>query len=394
MATGVPSGNKKSKKMDFEISYKGKKTEDQIINTDIKKIELVKEFEGLSEFESHGEVIYGDNIDALRSMLYSGRGETIDAVYIDPPYATNSNFLTADQNVAYEDNLTGAAFIEFIRERLILIHKLLKPTGSIFIHMDEKMAFPIKIIMDEVFGEQNFHNWITRKKSNPKNTVTKKFGDISDYIMFYSKSEKYTFNKQYVPWTEDTARKEYSYIDEYGNRFKKVPIHAPGVRNGKTGQPWRGMLPPKGKHWQYTPDKLDELDAAGRIFWSSTGNPRKKVYLKESKGMAVQDILLDYKDAHNQNITVTGYPTEKNISLIELLLKSVTNEGDVVLDAFAGSGTTAQAAINIGRNWVVMDNSPESLKTIQERISKQISVENTDLFSLNKISIQFENVLY
>lgn len=392
MATGVPSGKSKKQGMDFQISYVGKKSEEEILNQPAKQLNRINLIEGNHEFETSGRMIYGDNLDGMRSLLNEGFAGKIDAVYIDPPYATQSDFFTSDQELAYEDRMTGAEFIEFMRERLILIRELMKPTGSIFVHMDEKMAFTIKIIMDEIFGQQNFHNWITRKKSNPKNTVTKKFGDISDYIMFYSKSSKYKFNKQYTAWSEDAAFKEYSYKDDDDERYKKVPIYAPGVRNGKTGEPWRGMMPPKGKHWQYTPEKLDELDAAGLIYWSSNGNPRKKVYLKDSKGMAMQDIFMDYKDAHNQNIEVTGYPTEKNIDLIELLLKSITDQGDLVLDAFSGSGTTAQAAMNLGRNWIVIDSSNEALKALRGRVEYEQKRENVDLFSVNHFSVSFEKV--
>lgn len=392
MATGVPSGQSRKKNMDFEISYKGKKNESEIINQSAKHLKENRHTKFFSDHKSNGEVIFGDNIDVLRSMLQNGLKETIDLVYIDPPYATNSNFLTKDQKLAYTDTLSGAEFIEFIRERLILLRELLKPTGNIFVHMDEKMAFPIKIIMDEVFGANNFHNWITRKKSNPKNTVTKKFGDVSDYIMFYSKSKNYIFNKQYTPWTEETSSKEYPYTDEKGRKFKKVPIHAPGTRNGKTGETWRGILPPKGKHWQYTPEKLEELDKEGKIYWSANGNPRKKLYLNESKGIGLQDILLEYRDANNQNFEVTGYPTEKNVKLIELLIESTTKKGDIVLDAFAGSGTTAQAAMNTGRDWIAIDNSLESIKTINKRILKIKQSKEDELFSINEVSVKFKEL--
>ena len=102
----------------------------------------------------------------------------------------------------------------------------------------------------------------------------------------------------------------------------RVPLHAPGVRNGETGGEWKGMLPPPGKHWQYKPSTLDQLDADGHIHWSSSGNPRKKVYLDEHEGVSVQDIWMDFKDAHNQNIMITGYPTEKNPELLERIVKA------------------------------------------------------------------------
>ena len=147
----------------------------------------------------------------------------------------------------------------------------------------------------------------------------------------------------------------------------KVPIHAPGVRNGETGKPWRGKMPPPGKHWQYPPATLDEMDARGEIFWSKNGNPRRKVYLDEHPGVAVQDIWLDFRDAHNQNIKITGYPTEKNPNLLRRMIAASSNPGDLVLDCFAGSGTTLAVADEMGRNWIGVDNSMEALKTILHR---------------------------
>jgi adenine-specific DNA-methyltransferase len=172
-----------------------------------------------------------------------------------------------------------------------------------------------------------------------------------------------------IAWSEDKGKKEYTYVDATtGRRFKKVPVHAPGVRNGETGKPWRGVLPPPGKHWQYPPSVLDEMDRRGDIFWSSNGNPRRKIYLDESDGIPVQDIWMDFKDAHNQNIDITGYPTEKNIEMLEQIVSASSNPGDLVLDCFAGSGTTLAAAGNLGRRWIGIDNSKEAISTIVNRL--------------------------
>jgi endonuclease III-like uncharacterized protein len=149
----------------------------------------------------------------------------------------------------------------------------------------------------------------------------------------------------------------------------KVPVHAPGVRHGETGQPWRGKLPPPGKHWQYLPSTLDEMDARGEIYWSPTGNPRRKVYLDESEGVGVQDIWLDLLDAHNQNIKITGYPTEKNPELLRRIIQSSSNEGDLVLDSFSGSGTALAVAHELNRKWIGIDNSVEAIDTTLHRFT-------------------------
>jgi adenine-specific DNA-methyltransferase len=267
--------------------------------------------------------------------------------------------------------LEGAHYLEFLRERLILLRELFADDGSIYLHLDDNMAFHAKAIMDEVFGPSNFRTWITRKKCNPKNYTRKTFGNVSDFILFYTKNDHYVWNRPVVAWTPQRADKEYQYTDsKTGRRYKKVPIHAPGVRNGETGQPWRGMMPPPGKHWQYRPSTLDEMDARGEIYWSPTGNPRRKVFLDESDGIPVQDIWLDYRDAHNQNIHITGYPTEKNPAMLQQIIEASSDEGDLVLDCFAGSGTTLAVAHSIGRRWIGIDNSPEALRVILHRFER------------------------
>ena len=272
-----------------------------------------------------------------------------------------------NQEHAYSDSLCGGEFVEFLRERLILIKELLTDDGSIYLHLDGKMAFTMKLIMDEIFGENNCRAFITRKKCSTKNYTKNTYGNISDYIMFYSKTDKYVWNRPFVPWEYDKMIEQYPCIDEHGRRYKKVPVHAPGVRNGETGKEWRGKLPPKGKHWQYSPDKLDELDAAGEIYWSPTGNPRRIVFCDPSKGIPIQDIWMDYRDSINQSQKTTGYPTEKNFDMLRMIVKASSNEGDMVMDCFAGSGTTLGAAFEAGRKWIGVDNSPESLKAILKR---------------------------
>jgi adenine-specific DNA-methyltransferase len=131
-----------------------------------------------------------------------------------------------------------------------------------------------------------------------------------------------------------------------------------------------GKLPPPGKHWQYTPDKLDAMDARGEIYWSPTGNPRRKIFLDDSAGVPVQDLWLEYRDAHNQNICVTGYPTEKNTGLLERIIAASSNPGDLVLDCFSGSGTTLAVASQLGHRWIGIDNSAEAISVTLRRFAK------------------------
>jgi adenine-specific DNA-methyltransferase len=127
------------------------------------------------------------------------------------------------------------------------------------------------------------------------------------------------------------------------------------------------MMPPEGKHWQFTPDKLEEMDRNGEIYWSANGNPRRKVYLERSSGIPVQDIWLDYLDVNNQNTLITGYPTEKNIDMLKRIIETSSRPGDLVLDCFAGSGTTLVAAEQLGRQWIGVDIGDEAIATIIDR---------------------------
>jgi len=350
--------------IDVELAYEGKRAVVDILTVKQADVSLLWQAS-----PAINRLYYGDNLPILANLLNDDdvRGK-VRLIYIDPPYATKGVFQTRSQKDAYSDLLEGSHYIEFIRERLILLRELLAPDGSIYVHLDKNMAFYIKVVMDEVFGKNNFRNWITRKKCNPKNYTRKTYGDISDYILFYTKSDEYVWNRAYDKWTDEKALKEYSYVEEEtGRRYKKVPVHAPGARNGETGKMWRGMMPPPGKHWQYTPETLDAMDARGEIFWSSNGNPRRKVYLDESEGIPAQDIWLDFKDAHNQNIEITGYPTEKNPNLLKRIIEASSNVDDLVLDCFSGSGTTLDVASQLKRNWIGVDNSQEAIATTLKR---------------------------
>lgn len=321
---------------------------------------------------------HADNLIVLKELLHDSsiKGH-VRLIYIDPPYNTGADFENRNQEFAYSDRFTINEYISFMKERLAIMKDLLSDDGSIYVHLDCNMVFHVKILMDEIFGSDNFMGMITRKKCKPKNYTKKTYGNISDYILFYTKSDAPIWNKPYDEWTSEKLLKEYPYIESgTGRRYKKVPIHAPGTRNGATGGMWRGMLPPPGKHWQYTPDRLDEMDANNEIFWSSTGNPRRKVYLDQSKGIAVQDIWLDYLDINNQNSFQTGYPTEKNLDMLKRIIEASSNPGDLVLDCFAGSGTTLVAADQLGRDWIGVDIGDVAIKTIRDRLangSKRLS---------------------
>ncbi len=349
----------------IHLEYDGKKSIEEILLTPSSTLVRCEETRG------DNRLLFAENLGALASLAQEQDivGQ-VRLIYIDPPFATQSAFHSRKLAPAYEDMLAGSEFIEFLRERLVWMHKLLADDGSLYLHLDERMIYYIRVILDEIFGASKYRNCITRKKSNPKNSTRNTYGNICDYILFYTKSHQYVWNRPLEPWTEERASKEYQYVEpETNRRYKKVPVHAPEIRYGETGKPWRGKLPPPGKHWQYTPTKLDELDAKGEIYWSPSGNPRRKVYLDDSEGVPVQDIWMDVKDAHNQNIKITGYPTEKNPDILRRIILASSNPGDLVLDAFSGSGTTLAVASELGRRWIGIDNSSEAIRTTLKRLA-------------------------
>lgn len=371
MATGVPRKAPRKVRVAHvqeavSLSYPGKKAPGDILRPSSAEPARV----WLHGKCPENRLYFGDNVDVLSALARDPcvRGH-VRLVYIDPPFATQSVFHSRKLHHAYEDVLAGAEYIEFLRERLLLLHDLLASDGSLYLHLDEKMVFQMKLVLDEVFGAEGFRNLITRKKCNPKNYTRRQYGNVADYILFYTKSDKWVWNRPYESWTEERA-KEYQYVEPAtGRRFMKVPVHAPGVRNGETGNVWRGMTPPPGKHWQFPPRTLDEMDERGEIYWSPSGNPRRKVYLDDSPGVGVQDIWMNYRDAHNQNVCITGYPTEKNPELLRRIVTASSNPGDLVLDCFAGSGTTLAVAEQLGRRWIGVDNSIEALRTTLRRFA-------------------------
>jgi len=203
---------------------------------------------------SPNKLIYGDNLVVLKTLLekYNLKSK-VDLVYIDPPFSTKTNFkIGADRAntissssqdiIAYRDNLTGDDFIEFLRERLILIRELMSDKASIYLHIDYKIGHYVKIILDEIFGIANFKNDITRIKCNPKNFKRKAYGNIKDSILFYTKSKKSTWNEPKEEFTREDSERLFKKIDKDGRRYTTIPLHAPGeTQNGATGQEWRGM---------------------------------------------------------------------------------------------------------------------------------------------------------
>jgi len=366
------------------LSYEGKRTESEIMNS-IEKIAL-KLIKGNPD--SGSMLIKGDNLGVMKYLIEErGLKNSIDLVYIDPPFSTK-NIFTIDSDrantisrsnkgtIAYNDNLSDEEYIEFLRSRLILIRELMSDRASIYLHIDYKVGHYIKIIMDEVFGRENYLSTLTRIKCNPKNFSRKTYGNVKDMILFYSKNKnKHIWNEPRRPFTEEDINRLFRKIDKDGRRYTTIPLHAPGeTQNGPTGQPWRGILPPKGRHWRSSPEVLEELDKMGLVEWSKNNVPRKKIYPSDSKGMLVQDVI-EYKDPQ-----YPLYPTEKNLDLLKLIVSASSDENSIILDCFCGSGTTLKAAQDLGRKWIGIDESEEAIKVC----FKKLSNEQLDIFNEEK----------
>jgi len=363
-----------------ELYYKGKKSEEEILSR-------FPHFK-LKEIASYGQVglhkepnllIEGENFSVLQILLkdrtIAGR---VRQVYIDPPFSTQQVFrigvgrtsTVSSSNgdaIAYVDKLSGPAYLEFLRERLIIIREILSSDGSIYLHIDSKIGHYVKIIMDEIFGPENFLNDITRIKCNPKNFSRRGYGNIKDMILFYSKSRDFIWNEPRAELSEEDVKRLFPKVDPQGRRYATTPLHAPGeTENGDTGKKWNGLFPPTGRHWRVSRKELTRLDKLNLIEWSKTGNPRKKIYAEEilSKGKKLQDVW-ELKDP-----PYPSYPTEKNLDLLKRIVAASSNPGDIVLDCFAGSGTSLLAAESMGRRWIGIDQSKAAIRTCVKRLKE------------------------
>lgn len=323
-------------------------------------------------------LLLSENLHALQYLLeVENLANKVDLVYIDPPFATGMNFTITQGrattisnsktgDIAYKDTLKGNEFLDFLSERLVLLRELLSDRGSIYLHIDYKIGHYVKVLMDKIFGMENFRNDISRIKCNPKNFARIGYGNVKDMILFYSKSANPIWNEPYQAYDESDMERLFPKKDKNNRRYTTVPIHAPGeTLNGKSSQAFNGIFPPKGRHWRTDVETLQQWDREGLIEWSSAGNPRKIIYADERKGKRVQDIW-DYKDPQYPD-----YPTEKNMELIERIVQTSSDEGSLVLDCFCGSGTTLVAAQNNGRKWIGVDQSPLAIDVTRKRLGQQ-----------------------
>lgn len=321
---------------------------------------------------SQNYLFMAENFSALSLLLkyYTGK---IDLVYTDPPFNTQNDFYISDTRAnsvsavksrrAYPDKMTREKFLAFMRERLILIHELLSDRGSLYLHIDCKTGHYVKIMLDEIFGAENFMNDIARVKSNPKNFYRRAWGNERDMILFYvKKSGLNIWNDIKAPLNDSEILRLFPKTDTDGRRYTTIPLHAPGETQGVTGRAWRNIPVPPGRHWRTDPANFDALDSQGLIEWSASGNPRIKKYADGHSGRKIQDVWT-FKDPQNP-----VYPTEKNHDMLKLIVAQSSLNESIVLDPFAGSGAFLMCANELGRKFIGIDQSEESVKVIRERL--------------------------
>lgn len=355
---------------------------------------------------------YGDNLQILCDYI---KDETVDLIYLDPPFKSNKdyNVLFAEQNgsrsaaqiKAFEDTwewntvAAGAyrdiverggkpsqvmqafhtflgetdmlAYLAMMAPRLAELHRVLKPTGSIYLHCDPTASHYLKMLMDAVFGPQNFRNEITWKRTSAHSGV-QGYGGVHDILLFYSKTKDFLWNPIYQPYDPLYVETFFEQVDSDGRRWKRMDLTGAGVtRDGDSGKPWRGIdVTAKGRHWAYNADELERLDKAGNIHWPKKkgGMPRLKQYLHEMPGVPLQDVWTDIKPIHNLAAERLGYPTQKPQTLLERIIQASSNERDVVLDPFCGCGTTIAAAEKLNRRWIGVDITHLAVALMKHRL--------------------------
>ena len=359
---------------------------------------------------------FGDNLTWLREH---GKfpDESVDLVYLDPPFNSNRNYnvLFKESDVreseaqihAFEDTWSWdregrvdevfndfwmtapenpkkilkalveslgrndvTAYLTMMAPRLVELHRILKPTGSLYLHCDPTASHYLKILLDAVFGPTRFLSEVIWKRTSAHSSA-RRYGPVHDVVVVFSKSSSYTWNPAFQRYDQFYLDQFYTHQDPDGRRWRRSDLTGAGTRNGETGQPWRGIdVTSKGRHWAYVPSDLDVLDAAGKVHWPTKlgGMPMLKRYLDEQPGVPLQDVWTDIPPIHNLAEERLGYPTQKPLTLLERIISASSNPGDIVLDPFCGCGTAVHAAQKLDRRWIGIDITPLATNLIKTRL--------------------------
>jgi len=365
------------------------------------------------------KLFFGDNLDILRNHIPD---ETADLIYLDPPFnsAANYNVLfqektgekSAAQITAFEDTwhwgseseelyhdlvMRGPeslitliqtlraflgtndmmAYLIMMAPRLVELHRVLKHTGSIYLHCDPTASHYLKLLMDAVFEPVNFRSEVIWKRTSAHSSA-RRYGPVHDTLLYYAKSATNTWNPSFQPYDQNYVDEFYTHTDSNGRRWRRSDLTGAGVRHGATGEVWRGIdVTAKGRHWFVPPAELDKLDAEGKIHWPAKqgGVPMLKRYLDEQLGVPLQDVWTDLPPLHNLAAERLGYPTQKPEALLERIIRASSNEGDVVLDPFCGCGTAISVAERLHRRWLGIDITHLSISLMRHRLQDAFQTE-------------------
>jgi adenine specific DNA methylase Mod len=342
------------------------------------------------------KLIWGDNKLVLSSLLHGPLRDEIERegglklIYIDPPFDVGADFSmdieigddTFTKNpsileeIAYRDTWGKGAdsFIAMIYERLILMRDLLAEDGSIYVHCDYRVSSYIRAVLDEIFGGDNFRNeivWKRRLGTSSSVHESNRFGVCTDVIFFYAVSERTNMVPQYnmdAAEYQEYIEAKFTLVDEKGRRFHSGDLGNPSPRPNLMYE-YKGFKPPK-NGWAISREKMEQWDREGRLHYPKdpNGRLRRKRFLDELKGMPVQNLWNDITEINSQAVERIGYPTQKPQALLERIINASSNEGDLVADFFAGSGTTAAVAEKLGRKWIVSDLGKFAIHTTRKRM--------------------------
>ena len=364
---------------------------------------------------------YGDNLDVLRRYFSD---ESVDLVYLDPPFNSNASYnvlfrersgeespaqikafadtweWTQESERTFEQEIVlnpetppnvkemVSAFRQFIGSnammaylvmmtpRLVQLRRVLKPTGSIYLHCDPTASHYLKLLMDTVFGKERFLSEIVWKRTSAHSSSHRP-GPVHDIVLLYSRSADHKWNQRYQPYDPVYLDTFFEMRDEGGRSWKRMDLTGAGTRRGETGLPWRGIdITGKGRHWAYPPSELEKLDAEGHIHWPKKqgGMPRLKQYADEMPGVPLQDVWTDIRPIHNLSKERLGYQTQKPQALLERIIEASSNEGDVVLDPFCGCGTAVAAAQKLGRRWMGIDVTHLAVALMKNRLKTAFDI--------------------
>jgi adenine-specific DNA-methyltransferase len=313
-------------------------------------------------------IVYcGDCLEQLRKLPDG----CIDLIYIDPPFNSNRNYEVfwgeTKEKRAFEDrHASTQAYIDYMRPRCVELSRVLKKTGSFYYHCDWHASHYVKVMLDQIFGENNFRNEIVWRRTQGRK-AERQWPRVHDSLFFYTGKTDWTWNAQTVPHDENNVKGHDLMRDEDG-LYRLSDLSGAGSGPARVFGPRGRMEPPKGRHWMFDQEGIDRLFTEGRIEFSRNGMPRLKTYLKDLPGVDIGDIWTDIEPINASAAERLGYPTQKPLALLERIVNANSNPNDIVLDAFCGCGTALVAAQNLGRQWIGIDISPTACRVMAKRL--------------------------